>query len=128
MMKNNKGQTLVTFLLLLPFLLILFGFLIDYGLLSTEKRRMENVVKENITYGLEHLESDVLKQNILVSIRNNIDGIDELEVEIVDNRIDIRVTKQVKSMYSVLVGKNLYRIVVDYHGYIDDGKIILVKG
>lgn len=129
-MKNqNKGQTLVTFILLLPFLLIVFGFIIDYGVLSIEKRRMDNLVKENIEYGLKSidLEESLLKQNITVILQENIKEIRQLQITISDHSIDILLEKQYPSLYSVMMGQKIYKIKSHYRGYIDDEKITLVK-
>ena len=129
MMKINKSQSLVTFLLLLPFLLILFGFIVDYGMLSIEKRKTDNVVKDNIEYGLQHIEEDktIWEQNIRIAIRQNIEDIEVLEIVYGENYVDILLSKHYSSLYSIMMGQSIYKIESHYRGYIDDGKITLVK-
>ena len=53
---NNKGQSLVIFVLILPLILALMGICIDIGIINSEKRKIENNVKSTITYGLNNIE------------------------------------------------------------------------
>lgn len=47
---NNKGQTLVVFVLILPIILILLIGIIDIGSVSIEKRKINNVLDNAIEY------------------------------------------------------------------------------
>ena len=52
---NNKGQTLVAFIILIPVLIMIFTLVVDLGLLSIEKRKIDNEIKSTITYGLKNI-------------------------------------------------------------------------
>ena len=41
---NNKGQTLVTFIIILPILLIILALVVDLGFIYIEKRNIDNNV------------------------------------------------------------------------------------
>lgn len=125
-MKNNKGQALVTFLLVLPFLLMLCGFLFDVGLLNTEKRKMENVVKDSIQYGFSH-QNENTKQNIEVLLKQNIEDVMINQINISESKIEIEITKKQKSFYSIMAGKNIYKIKAHYVGYLTESKITYGK-
>lgn len=125
-MKNNKGQTLVAFLLILPFLCLFCGFIFDVGLLNTEKRKIENVVKDSIEYGLTHTEENVSK-NIEVLLKQNIEDVTINQINVSENKVEIEITKKQKSIYSIMVGKSIYTIKVHYAGYFVDSKIKYVK-
>lgn len=68
-MKGSKGQTLVIFVVLIPIILLILGFVVDYGMLAIEKRKIDNnvysamkdIVENNVT--LEDTEK-LLKQNL----------------------------------------------------------------
>ena len=49
---NNRGQTLVMFILMLPLLLIVLCLVVDIGMLSLEKKKLENTLKDAIYYEL----------------------------------------------------------------------------
>lgn len=51
---NNKGQTLVVFVLFLPVLVIVITMIINKSNMYYDKRNMENIAKEAINYGISH--------------------------------------------------------------------------
>ena len=51
-MRNDKGQTLVLFILFLPIISILIIMIINYGNLNMNKSKIENNIKYAIEYGL----------------------------------------------------------------------------
>ena len=55
---NNRGQSLVTFILILPIILIITSLAIDYGMVSIDKRMISNNMKSSIKYGLKHEEKN----------------------------------------------------------------------
>ena len=56
---NNRGQTLVMFILMLPLLLIVLCLVVDIGMLSLEKKKLENTLKDAIYY-------ELIKKQILI--------------------------------------------------------------
>ena len=127
-MKNNRGQTLVAFLLVLPVLCMLCGFVFDIGLLNIEKRRMENVVKDTIQYGLKHQEEEAIRKNLEVLLNQNLEDISNQEILIEENRIEIDLSKKQKSLYSIMTGKKIYTLNVHYTGYQNEEGIKFIKG
>lgn len=123
---NNKGQTLVAFLLVLPFLCLLCGFLFDLGLIQTEKRRMDNVVKDTIQYALTHQEENI-RRNIEVLLNQNLDDVTVKEILIDDNKVEISISKKQKSLYSIMMGKKIYTIKTYYKGYMTEEGIKFTK-
>ena len=111
---NNKGQTLVLFILLLPIITILLIIVINYSNLYIEKNKIENVVKKIIT---DELKSDDIIENKRVKINNliyqNIDSISDYDLVINDEYIQITITKK----------HNKSEINVSYRGYIINDEI-----
>ena len=85
---NNKGQTLVVFVLFLPVLVIVITMIINKSNMYYDKRNMENIAKEAINYGLSNIEDENIEDKIKIFISKNIDC--EKEVKIEDG--EIRVT------------------------------------
>ena len=87
---DRKGQVLVGFLLLLPLLLILFVFVIDIGFMKVEERKLENTVKEAITYGLkQESPEEEVQQQVETMIRKNIDNIEFLDTVVTNGNIQV---------------------------------------
>lgn len=125
---NRKGQVLATFLLLLPFLLILFVFVVDIGQLYVEKRKLENNVKEVIRYGLRQENVDeTLTPKLENLLRKNIENIKDLDIMITNNNIKIHVSTTKKTTFIIILKKKLYEIKATYQGYLENEKIKIVK-
>lgn len=124
---NHKGQTLVAFLLLLPFLCLTCGFLFDLGFVQTEKRRVDNVVKDTIQYALMNQEEENVRKNVEVLLNQNIDDITSKDILIDQNKVEITVSKKQKSLYSIMMGKQIYTIQTHYVGYLTEEGIQFTK-
>lgn len=127
-MKNNKGQVLVMFILLLPVVLLLLGLVVDTGLLFIEKRNIDGSIKEAIAYrfesNLSENELDSVVNNLLVT---NINNINSSEVNISNDYIKITVNKQFDSAFALLFNRSFYEISATYVGYISAGKLVIEK-
>lgn len=128
-MKNNRGQVLIVFILLLPVFLMLSGLIIDTGYLYIEKRNMDNNVKDALKYGLNHLdiETSILKNKIKRQIQNNIEDTSLLQINIDNSIIEIKTNKTRKSIFTVIFSKYEYEISAHYRGYLNNEKIVIRK-
>jgi len=79
---NNKGQALVEFIIILPIIILIFFMIIDYGIISYNKQKLENII------------TDVLK------MKSNNESEEEIENFINSNDIDVDVTLEVKDKYT----------------------------
>ena len=113
---DNKGQSLVVFVLIMPAILLIIMVISDLGNLSVTQNKYEREIKSAIKYGLKHKDEENLNGKILSLLNYNIK--EDKEVTINDS-IEIRVLKKNK-----VVGLNFDR-EMDYIGYIQDGKIII---
>lgn len=113
---NNKGQVLVTFIILLPIFLILFTFIIDIGLLSIEKRKISN----NTFDATEYYLSTNDKEKTIELLNSNLEDVD---IEIIDNKesVIINVKKEYKGIYKIIYDNN---ISISYKGIKQSKEII----
>lgn len=119
---NNKGQSLVIFILILPILLLLFVLIWEIGNLGFTINRYETEIKDTITYGLNNLENPNLKKELIKLLESNVEG--DIYVEINDNKIKIRIKKKYDALFNF---NNKFDIDITYQGYKENNKIITVK-
>jgi len=117
---NNKGQTLVLFILLLPLIFLLTAVIYDLGTLSITKHKIENEIKTSIKYGLNNIEDKNIHNKINNMLDKNIDG--TKAITITDKTIKIKVEDTKESIFPNII-KDKYDIKITYNGYIDNGKI-----
>ena len=117
---NKKGQVLVVFLILLPILLLLVGLIIDVGLAYNEKRKMNHVIEDTISYALDHIteEQDTLKINMNYFLKENLKDLDTIKIEIKNETIIIEIKKR---MDTIFLPKD-YQIKSSYEGSFVNGK------
>ena len=105
-MLNNKAQSLVMFVLVLPILIVFIGYSFDVLNINYEKNKMENLslmLNENI----EGINDNEIKEliskndkNIIVSITRD------------DEIIKVELSKRIKSFFGKIIGKEYYDIKV----------------
>lgn len=121
---NNKGQSLVIFVLILPIILLLFALIWEVGNFQLTVSHYENEIKDTIEYGLNHLEDVNLNDKLNGLLKNNIEG--DILIDINDNTIKINVTKKYNHLFNN-VFNNKYNIDLTYTGYKNNEKIIIRK-
>ena len=122
---NRKGQVLVSFLLVLPLLLILLVFVVDMGLMKVNERKVEHVIKEAINYELKSSEINDLRVNNY--IRNNLSDIRDVNVVVGTDNIKVSVSVYKKSIFNSLIKNKNYTISKSYYGYKENDKIKIIK-
>ena len=124
--RNNKGQTLVLFILLLPLFILLFALIVDYGEMSIQKNKIDSTIKNAIEYGLSHQgEFRVEKMNQL--IEHNIKSIDKIDIKIQEEIITIKITKKIDYAFPFIANKDIKFFEEEYLGYIENGKAKIVR-
>lgn len=122
MMLNRHGQTLVLFIILIPILLLLAAFVIDMGVILTNKMQLKEVTKLAIKENIDNPD-DINKIKKIFEI-NEID-ISNLEINVIDNKINIKNEIEVKSIFGSVIGILNYKIKIDITGYKSNDKIII---
>ena len=118
---NNKGQILPIFVILFPVIILFISYIVDIGLMYTEKRRMENIVKDAINYYIDNKEDMDIYNKTNEYINKNINNVN-IKIEVNDEYITISINKKYKSIYNIL---NLNdEIKVKYIGYYIDKRIV----
>ncbi len=115
---NKHGQTLILFVILIPLLLVLMGFLIDTSFVLSKKIHLREVTKDVLQEGMnkndEKIKEMFLANDVLV---------DNLEIIRKNNELEIKNEMNIKSIFGAIVGIKEYHIRVDYTAVLVNGKI-----
>ena len=124
---NNKGQSLVMFVCLLPMLLIIILLVVDYGRVNSTKEKLDSINKLGIDYLKENGSSTTAIANVTDIITKNDSSIQNIKVEKIDrsNNIKITLTKEINSTFTKISSKFKYEIASIYE--IDGDKIKRIK-
>ena len=85
---NNKGQTLVLFVLILPLVIILFIGIIDICNIQYEKRKMENILDNSFEYYKSGKDVDKYLSKL----------VDDYLIDINNDFITIKVKKEINGL------------------------------
>ena len=124
---NNKGQTLVMFIIFLPVILILVALLINYSFISNLKLKLENNIKSAIGYGLNlkivdaNITNDEVKDKIKFLIDENL-SYESLDIKVNDNSIEVSITSKTNGFINNITNFN-NTIKLNYYGNIENQRI-----
>lgn len=117
---NNKGQVLVIFVILIPLFLLMLVFVVDYGLLSVEKRKLNNNTYDAVEYYLNNLDEENINDKIIELLANNLGSVDIYFLDSEDY-IEIEVKDNYKSLYNKITNNELS---IKYKGFKQSKEII----
>ena len=104
---NNKGQSLVLFIVLLPILLLVIVLVVDVGTIMTSKQDLNNINYMMVDYGLSNLGKENLEEEIRKYIVLNDSEIDNMDI---------------KSLIAHIFNIKDFEIVSEYKGTIINDK------
>lgn len=96
---NNKGQTLVLFVIMIPVLLLLFVTFYQIGNIGLDKKKIEDSIETALEYGVDHIDSELLYVSMREIIIESNNGIRDNDIEI--NVLGDEITVIVKKKYKV---------------------------
>lgn len=96
---NNKGQTLVLFVILIPVLLLLFVTFYQIGSIGLDKKKIEDSIETALEYGVNNLDSELLYVSMHDIIKESNNEIKEKDIEI--NVLGDEITVIVRKKYKV---------------------------
>ena len=106
---DNKGQSLIFFVLILPIIILFFVFLIDVTSYELNHNHIKNTIIDNLKVILDNDEKDTNK--IIGVIKSNIDDSD-VDAIILENEIEIDVSYKHKSFSKKIISNEP---TVNYH-------------
>lgn len=145
-MFNNKGQSLVLFILLIPILLGIMALVIDVGQAFNQKNELDNTIEFILDYALSspdttnkqsdkapfeesnpnqvNLESRKTDIEVLLNynLKNN-----NNKLQIKDNIITITSKTYVEGIFSNIINMKGFEIESEYKGYLQDDKKVIER-
>lgn len=115
---NNKGQSLVMFICLLPILLLIVLAIVDVSRMVIEKNKLNNINYIAIWYYSNHKEDDDVTERIISLVKRNDEDI--INVRINKDKNTIYLDKKIDSTMGKIIGISEYEIVSEY-SFADDG-------
>lgn len=95
---NNKGQSLVMFVLIIPIFLLIITLIYDVANAIYEKDRLSNTIWIAIDYGLDNI-NDITKEELNDMIISNDDGLNYIDVIVNDNEIIVKTSKNKRNYW-----------------------------
>ena len=118
---NNKGQTLVLFVLILPIIIFIMLLVIDVSNMVITKQELNNINKMVLNYGLDIIEEENIDSKLEELINKNI-SVNEHTIKIENGTIEIDLKKNIQG---IVTKKKIYEVKSVYKGYIkEDEKVI----
>lgn len=126
-MYNNKGQSLVLFVLIIPIILLLMMLVFDIGKLVLLKQELNDINYIALDYGVGNLELDGLEEKMKEIINKNKNDIDNISVEIIDNKICLTLKESVDTTFSLIKNLKVFQVESAYCGYMENEKTIIER-
>lgn len=122
---NNKGQSLVMFILILPVIILVLVLVVDVGNAIYIKNKLDNVNYLVMDYALDNKNSSNLSEEVITLVNKNMDGISFININNESDYIYISITKKISGIISdkVIVSEAISK----YKGYIKEDKKIIER-
>ena len=116
---NNKGQSLIIFVLILPLIVLFVAFLIDSSLSIMEKNKIDGIITSNMQKSLNNDIRDILKiKNAIIKSEKM-----DIDVNIVDDKLVVKAKSTKKSVFGKILNFSWYELDFNYCGNYLDKKI-----
>ena len=124
-MLNNKGQSLVLFVIVLPILILLLILVIDIGKIIVFKQELNNISELVLDYGLDNFDSENIENELVNLIKLNKNDVDNINVYIEDDKIYVKLSEKCDGIFSLFIDLSIFNVNSFYMGsIIDDEKRI----
>ena len=116
---NNKGQSLIMFVLILPLIALFIAFFIDSSLSLMEKNKLDGIITSNME---EALNNDIRDEE---SISNAIKKNEKMDVivSVVDDELRVIAKSNKQSIFGKLLNFKYYQLDFNYCASYIDKKI-----
>lgn len=116
---NNRGQSLIMFILILPIIVLFIAFLVDSSISMMEKNKVDGIITSNMQEALNNNITDAEKIENVIIKNEKID----VSVTIIDNNLSIKARSNKKSVFGKILNFSWYKLEFNYCGNYLDKKI-----
>lgn len=104
---NNKGQSLVIFIIIIPVIFIVFSFLYDYSYIINSQNKYENVTRTILNSTLE-------EDKIVDLYKQNGYKVDDFKYKKENDKVYIQNSYKIKSVFGNIVNLKNYTVSINY--------------
>lgn len=123
---NNKGQSLVMFILIIPIFLLIIAMVYDIGNALYEKEALNNINQMVLDYGLDNLEK-IDENDLMELIIKNDNNLKNVSITINKQVVTVTTQKKVKGIFGNILGTNITEVVSSYQGKLQENKKIIER-
>ena len=116
---NNKGQSLITFVLILPIITLFIAFFIDSSLSLLEKNKLSGVIMDNMKVSLKNDIRDIDKIKKAIEKNDNVN----VDITINEDILHVKVNSKKKYLFGNILNLPWYNLEFNYCGNYLDQKI-----
>lgn len=124
---NNKGQSLVMFVMILPILLMIIMMVIDIGKMVQRREELDSINYILVDYGLDNIELNNLEDKLKEILDKNDKSIDIVKINIDKESLVVEVILRDEVDLLILKDNKLFRVKSDYVGRVVDNKKIIER-
>lgn len=120
---NNKGQTLIIFVILVPIIITMMALVVDVGMLENKVLKTKNIVDVAIKEYFNKEDVTVISK----TLEENDISTDKLVIKRTDNEVGVNVEYEISSLFGKIVGLQKYDVKVKRKGINYNGKIKITE-
>lgn len=104
---NNKGQSLVIFIIIIPVIFIVFSFLYDYAYIINSQNKYKNVTRTILNSTLE-------EDKIVDLYKQNGYKVDDFKYKKENDKVYIQNSYKIKSVFGNIINLKNYTVSINY--------------
>ena len=120
---NNKGQTLIIFVILIPILILVAAIVVDTGLMTFEKERYRGIIENGIE---EYFDTGNVEETEKIFSLNDIPK-EEYTIIVQENQIEVSLNITIEAIFGKIINIEEYEIKMNYVGTKEGERVIINK-
>ncbi len=120
---NNKGQTLIIFVILIPILILVAALVVDTGLMTFEKERYRGIIENGIE---EYFDTGNVEETEKIFSLNDIPK-EEYTIIVQENQIEVSLNTSIEAIFGKIINLQEYEIKMNYVGTKEGERVIINK-
>ncbi len=119
---NNKGQTLIIFVILIPIIILILALVVDVSYMNIEKSKYQGIIEEAIKECLEKKDVSLFHKTL------EINDISTTDYEVsYQGDVEVLFTKSIPSIFGKIIAIENYEVKIHLLGTSEKGEIIIKR-
>ena len=123
---NNKGQSLISFVLLIPVIFLIIMMVYDIGEMVLLKNELNDINYMVIDYGIDHINDENIEitlNELIIKNKGNV----RVNINKLDDKLYIDISDKIDNKLSLFNKIDIFLVKSSYVGYMEDEKKIIKK-